>query len=1062
MSDLFKNTHLAKRLSPIALAMSVAACGGSDSSGEANTKTQENSTPSQMEVTVTPHFAALYRQSITNTTTAASSSVNSIAKDSNADIKLYSTDALAQVSSGNDIQFDSTLNASPVDLVVSEDTRFDGQMQATSVTTGEVQTFDWPLTLKTDGSIVSHRTLALTPDTYDFIVAIEHDEQQYVAKALGEVIVEGTSPEVELLFQPHLGETLVILEDIDELATLNFQFSADELALLSVPKLGLIIDGADEVIYELDPEYGLTNVTLPLGDGNYDILVKLYDDNRLVGMMRAGEINIELTAGGNTPIDIIPLSADVDFSFAADNSLSEINIQVPEVLVDRVSGVENLAMIMRLSAESSVGSGDANVSSETLHSFVFEEGVYQLADAELPQFYAQGAQTATAYLSFYAKREDNTYTEAPLASCAFEVELGETQIKGCELSVDVSHQISGSLLSTLMLSVTTDSDPALAIGAEIYVDNILVGLTGSEYQTASIKLHLPAGEHSIRAQKGDLWASFTQEYAPLSVVNHLLYLQENIPTEIVLDEINILATGVKTFKLDWSDSNNWASEYQVCLYDVSLSANDFCHPLGEPVVDSENSVYLDAALLTDNPQFFIRATNGSRSVVSGMATPSRSQLDAAVGYFKASNTQSSDNFGTSVALSGDGMLMAVGASGEDSNATGINGDQVNGNASSTGAVYLYRREGLIWQQTAYVKPSTASGQKFGGALVLSNDGLTLVVGAAEEDSDSDGINGDETNTDAIKSGAVYVFRYTNATWQQQAYLKAGQSDQNDQFGRTLDISADGNTMVVGVMYEDSSATGVNGDESNNDAEESGAAYVFTFENDTWSQAAYLKASNSEADDRFGRNVAINLEGNKIAVSAPYEDSSALGINGDQTNNDAENSGAVYVFQRDGGVWSQQAYIKPNKQGGFATKFAMNGPGDTLVVSGNELHTYTFTDEQWEVHTSPSVSSFRDFQLSSDGASLFAHIGVVGDDTDIGRTNPDFAVGQYIQVNDVWTLHKTFKPTNSLSDVFGSSLAIDAAGHTLAVGDSGESSRSTGIQGDQKAGYMPGAGAVYVY
>ncbi|MCL1126493.1 hypothetical protein [Shewanella surugensis] len=348
--------------------MSLAACGGSESSSTTTAEVNNSAAaPAKLNVTVTPHFAALYRQSITNA--EASSTVNSI--DTASGMKQRSMDALERVNSNNEIEGNSTLNASPVDLVVTEDTRFDGQMQATSVTTGEVQTFDWPLTLKTDGSIVSHRTLALTPDTYDFIVAIEHDEQQYVAKALGELIVEGTSPEVELLFQPYLGETLVILEDIDELATLNFQFSADELAILSVPKLGLIIDGGDEVIYELDTEYGLTNVTLPLGDGNYDILVKLYDDNRLVGIMRTGEINIELEAGGNTPIDIIPLSADVDFSFASDNSLSEINIQVPEVLVERVAGVENLAMIMRLSAGSGADSAAESVSSETLHGFVF-------------------------------------------------------------------------------------------------------------------------------------------------------------------------------------------------------------------------------------------------------------------------------------------------------------------------------------------------------------------------------------------------------------------------------------------------------------------------------------------------------------------------------------------------------------------------------------------------------------------------------------------------------------------------------------------------------------------
>lgn len=1060
MSDLFNNIRLVKRLSPIALAMSVAACGGSDSSGEANTKTQENSAPSQMEVTVTPHFAALYRQSITNSNAAVSYSGdqsigNSIdtASDMNSGTKQRSMDALARVNSNNEIEGNSTFNASPVDLVVTEDTRFDGQMQATSVTTGAVQTFDWPLTLKTDGSIVSHRTLALTPDTYDFIVAIEHDEQQYVAKALGEVIVEGTSPEVELLFQPHLGETLVILEDIDELATLNFQFSPEELALLSVPKLGLIIDGGDEIIYELDPEYGLTNVTLPLGDGNYDILVKLYDDNRLVGTMRTGEINIELTAGGNTPIDIIPLSADVDFSFEADNSLSEINIQVPEVLVERVAGVDNLAMIMRLSAGSGADSDTESVSSETLHSFVFEDGVYQLADTELPQFYAQGAQTAMAYLSFYTKREDNTYIEAPLASCAFEVELGATQTKGCELSVDVSHQISGSLLSTLMLSVTTASDPALSIGAEIYVDNTLVGLTGSEYQTASIKLHLPAGEHSIRAQKGDLWASFTQEYAPLSVVNHLLYLQEDIPTEIVLDEINILATGVKTFALDWSDSNNWASEYQVCLYDASLSNSDFCHPLGEPVTISENSVYLDAALLTDNPQFFILASNSGRSVASNMATPLRPQLDAAIGYFKASNTEAGDGFGRSVALSGDGMLMAVGANSEDSNATGINGDQADNSEQYTGAVYLFRREGAVWRQTAYVKPSSsaASFLSFGDSLALSQDGSTLAVGVKKD-----------------YSGSVYVFRNINNAWIQQAYLKADNSEYLDRMGSSIAISADGNTLIAGAPDEDSDATGINGDGSTNNATGSGAAYIFSFQNDTWSQTAYLKASNSGYGDQFGRSVAINSGANIIIVGASDEDSSATGINGEQLNNSGADSGAVYVFSREGDTWSQQAYLKAPTSiysNNFGIGVSVSGNGDTLgVVSESSFYIYGKEFEEWSLYAAfETVGNLygTDIPLTEDGLSFFKAVGS-GYGSDIGLTDNSSHVMQYKKVEGVWQLYKTFKASNNVVGYFGNSFDIDDGGTILAAGSSYEESISTGIQGNQDDTSASAAGAVYVY
>ena len=64
--------------------------------------------------------------------------------------------------------------------------------------------------------------------------------------------------------------------------------------------------------------------------------------------------------------------------------------------------------------------------------------------------------------------------------------------------------------------------------------------------------------------------------------------------------------------------------------------------------------------------------------------------------------------------------------------------------------------------------------------------------------------------------------------------------------------------MVGAPYEDSSATGVGGSQADNGAQDSGAAYVFVRTGSTWAQQAYLKASNTEAGDLFGRSVAMLL------------------------------------------------------------------------------------------------------------------------------------------------------------------------------------------------------------
>ena len=100
--------------------------------------------------------------------------------------------------------------------------------------------------------------------------------------------------------------------------------------------------------------------------------------------------------------------------------------------------------------------------------------------------------------------------------------------------------------------------------------------------------------------------------------------------------------------------------------------------------------------------------------------------------------------------------------------------------------------------------------------------------------------------------------------------------------------------MVGAVEEDSDATGVNGDPSNNAATNSGAAYLFEREGGIWSHTAYLKASNTDAGDFFGTAVAVTDA--KVLVGARGEDSNATGVNGNQNDDSEVSSGAAYVFE----------------------------------------------------------------------------------------------------------------------------------------------------------------------
>ena len=86
---------------------------------------------------------------------------------------------------------------------------------------------------------------------------------------------------------------------------------------------------------------------------------------------------------------------------------------------------------------------------------------------------------------------------------------------------------------------------------------------------------------------------------------------------------------------------------------------------------------------------------------------------------------------------------------------------------------------------------------------------------------------------------------------------------------------------------------LDGEHLKNTAPDSGAVYIFTRSGGVWTQNAYLKASNTGAGDEFGLSVA--LSGTTLTVGAPFEDSNATGVNGNQGDNSASNSGAAYIF-----------------------------------------------------------------------------------------------------------------------------------------------------------------------
>lgn len=384
-------------------------------------------------------------------------------------------------------------------------------------------------------------------------------------------------------------------------------------------------------------------------------------------------------------------------------------------------------------------------------------------------------------------------------------------------------------------------------------------------------------------------------------------------------------------------------------------------------------------------------------------------------YIKASNAEESDFFGASVSLSADGNLLAVGAPFEESNATGINGDQNSNAFTKAGAVYVFEREKGDWQQSAYIKPSSLEPyDTFGRSVSVSADGDVLAVGAPDQDSVL-------TGESYVHTGAAYIFRYSASGWREEAILFASNADNNDNFGRPLRLSGDGSTLAVSAIEEGSDATGVGGDQTNNNLDNAGAVYVFEKTTTGWLQQAYLKPANAIPRSYFGSSLDLSYDGNTLAAGHTYDD---------------EDTGAAIIFERLESEWSLAAVIQAANYGQgdlFGQSLALSSDGTNLVIGA-----------LYEDSEAIGINGdARNDHLVDAGAAYF-----------------------FEQHDEQWHQSAYFKAPNAGSgDLFGSAVGISGDGSVVAVGAHDEDSSSTVINGEQDDGdensYFD-SGAVYLY
>jgi uncharacterized protein (TIGR03437 family) len=348
-----------------------------------------------------------------------------------------------------------------------------------------------------------------------------------------------------------------------------------------------------------------------------------------------------------------------------------------------------------------------------------------------------------------------------------------------------------------------------------------------------------------------------------------------------------------------------------------------------------------------------------------------------------------DQFGNAVALSGEKALIGAYLSGSD----------------DRGKVFTFRRSATSWTQTDGTEaPNPISGAHFGVSVALSGD--TAAVGA------SLGLF-----TPGVDQRSAYVFVYGGEWFPVRQFgLELGTA--NDGFGHA--VALDGDTVLVGAYRGDAGAN------------DQGAAYAFELHDSRHLEQQKLTAGDGATDDYLGRSVALSGD---TLVAGAYEDD--IGTN--------ENQGSVYVFTRNGAVWTpQQKLTASDGRAGDFFGHAVALSGDTLVVgayrndigaNNDQGSAYiftrsgaTWTQQQKLTANDGAANDFFGYAVALSGGTVV--VGAIYDT--IGSNAYQGSAYVFTRNGATWTQQQKLTANDGAeSDTFGFAVAL--SGDTVAVG-----------------------------
>jgi hypothetical protein len=259
------------------------------------------------------------------------------------------------------------------------------------------------------------------------------------------------------------------------------------------------------------------------------------------------------------------------------------------------------------------------------------------------------------------------------------------------------------------------------------------------------------------------------------------------------------------------------------------------------------------------------------------------------------------------------------------------------------------------------------------------------------------------------SGSAYIFKYANGSWSQTKLL-ASDGYATDYFGDSVSISSDGLTAIVGAWRDDSLK---------------GSAYIFKYANGSWSETK-LTANDGVANDYFGDSVSISDNGVTAIVGAYRDDSY---------------KGSAYIFKYANGTWSQTKLTASDGAASdyFGDSVSISSDGLTAIVGayrGNSLkgsaYIFNYANGTWSQTSKLTASDgvendFLGHSVSISGDGLTAILGAYR----VNSLKGSAYIFKY--ANGSWSQTKLTASDGVASDYFGDSVSISSDGLTAIVG-----------------------------